>query len=96
MRYQEFWSALMASCRCLVADGELLERLYRVRTVLEDYVEAEGGPPSDFQRELRGVQALLGAPLVEGAEPPRVAMESGPAIDLAQTLLSLLVEAQNL
>ncbi|MCB9536137.1 MAG: hypothetical protein H6704_07715 [Myxococcales bacterium] len=86
----------MASCRCLVADGELLERLYRVRAVLEDYVEAQGGPPSDFRREWRCVEALLGAPLVEGAEPPQVALESGTAIDLAQTLLSLLVEAQNL
>ncbi len=96
MKYQEFWSALMASIRCLVADGELRERLYRVRAVLEEYVEVEGGPPSDFRREWGGVQALLGAPLVEGAEPPRVAMDTAPAIDLAQTLLSLLVEAQNL
>ncbi len=91
-----FWLAALGATRHLVGDGSLAERLYRARQALCAGLGSSEGAPPDLRRERAAVDALLAAPVLAGSDPPALDLPPAEARDLAQTIVSLLVETQGL
>ena len=96
MAESSFWFTALTATRHLVGEGALAERLYQAQQALRTGLRDAEQPPPDLRRERAAVDALLSTPIIAGSDPPALDLAPADARDLAQTIVSLLVETQGL